>query len=525
MVFEPPPRSGLSHWSRTPQARIAISAVMLIALLWWGANYHTDRRDEESRAASAELQRLSLLYLDIGSARDELRRRANAVAARFFAESPPPRVVSARTTAAMIDMPLPAVAATHEPEPEVAAAVVPAVVVDDETIVEDGPAEQTVEVQKGDTLLEVLLNAGVTQAQAHDAVDALTTVFPARGLMPGQEIKLKLNTDDSAETDSASSAMDLIGLKLQPTVGQDVTLTRGLGGGFVAATINRPLTVMTTRSGGPIDSSLFEAGQDEGVPVPVMSDVIHAFSYDVDFQRDIQPGDQFEVVYERYQDAEGNFAKPGNVLYASLRLRGKLIEFYRFKPKDGVADFYGPDGTSIKKALLRTPVDVVHITSGFGMRRNPILGFSMMHRGVDFAAPVGTPIFAAGDGAIVRIGGYGDYGNYIQIRHNNQFATAYAHVSRFAPGLSTGARVHQGQVIAYVGTTGRSTGPHLHFEVLRDGTQINPLSVNLPMGDKLQGKDADAFRNARAMIDRLRQNMAGPVLVASGGRVNQPATH
>ncbi len=219
------------------------------------------------------------------------------------------------------------------------------------------------------------------------------------------------------------------------------------------------------RSAGSIDSSLFEAGQDEGVPVPVMSDVIHALSYDVDFQRDIQPGDQFEVVYERYQDAEGNFAKPGNVLYASLRLRGKLIEFYRFKPNDGVADFYGPDGTSIKKALLRTPVDVVHVTSGFGMRRNPILGFSMMHRGVDFAAPVGTPIFAAGDGAIVRIGGYGDYGNYIQIRHNNQFATAYAHVSRFAPGLSTGARGHQGQVIAYVGTTGRSTGPHLHFEV------------------------------------------------------------
>ena len=526
MVFEPPPRSGIGHWSRTPQARIAITAVMLMALLWWGSNYRSARHDEESRAASAELQRLTLLYLDIGSARDELRRRANAMAARFFADSPPLPVALTQPTPAKaaVNPPTHMVAAAIEPAPQPAAALVP-VALGDETVVEDGPAEQTVEVQKGDTLLDVLLNAGVTQAQAHDAVDALKTVFPARGLMPGQQIKLKLNTDETADTESASSAMDLIGLKLQPTVGQDVTLTRGLGGGFVAATVSRPLTVATMRGAGSIDSSLFEAGQDEGVPVPVMSDVIHALSYDVDFQRDIQPGDQFEIVYERYQDAEGNFAKPGNVLYASLRLRGKLIEFYRFKPKDGVADFYGPDGTSIKKALLRTPVDVVHVTSGFGMRRNPILGFSMMHRGVDFAAPVGTPIFAAGDGAIVRIGGYGDYGNYIQIRHNNQFATAYAHLSRFAPGLSTGARVHQGQVIAYVGTTGRSTGPHLHFEVLRDGTQINPLSNNLPMGDKLQGKDADAFRNARATIDRLRQTMAGPVLVASGGRVNQPATH
>jgi murein DD-endopeptidase MepM/ murein hydrolase activator NlpD len=522
MVFEPPPRSGLGHWSRTPQARIAVSAVMVMALLWWGVNHQTLRRDQESRTASAELERLTLLYLDIGSARDELRRRANAVAARFFAAAPPlPSAPLAHGSAATtLPPPASALAPDHPREPLLALAAATAPV--EETLIEDGPAEQTVEVQKGDTLLDLLLNAGVAQAQAHDAVDALKTVFPARGLMPGQEIKLKLNTDDSAETDATAPTMDLIGLKLQPTVGQDVTLTRGLGGGFVAATINRPLTVMTTRSAGAIDSSLFEAGQDEGVPVPVMSDVIHAFSYDVDFQRDIQPGDRFEVVYERYQDAEGNFAKPGNVLYASLRLRGKLIEFYRFKPKDGSADYYGPDGASIKKALLRTPVDVVHVTSGFGMRRHPIMGFSMMHRGVDFAAPVGTPIFAAGDGAIVRIGGYGDYGNYVQIRHNNQFATAYAHISRFAPGLSTGSRVHQGQVIAYVGTTGRSTGPHLHFEVLRGGTQINPLSVNLPMGDKLMGKDADNFRSVRATIDRLRQNLAGPVLVASGARAGAP---
>src|SRR5438046_5509969 len=174
MAFEPPPRSGFGHWARTPRARLAITAVMLMALVWWGSNYRSARHDEESRAASAELQRLTLLYLDIGSARDELRRRANAMAARFFADSPPLPVALTQPTPAKaaINPPTHMVAAAIDPAPQPAAALVP-VALGDETVVEDGPAEQTVEVQKGDTLLDVLLNAGVTQAQAHDAVDAL----------------------------------------------------------------------------------------------------------------------------------------------------------------------------------------------------------------------------------------------------------------------------------------------------------------------------------------------------------------
>jgi murein DD-endopeptidase MepM/ murein hydrolase activator NlpD len=541
LIFAAAPRSGAARWSRSPQ-RLAMMALVLLGLLWSGRNYREARYEEESRAASAELQRLAQLYLDVGHARDELRRRADAMASRFFprvaapaaapaeaaaAPSAPAAVPAATATAtaaaaAVTVVPVTApvglaMSPTLPPETATASAA-PA----DEPVVEDGPVEQVVEVQKGDTLLSLLLDAGVTRTQAHDAVTALRTVFPPRGLQPGQEIKISLNAGDPDSSDPDASAMDLLGLKLQPSVERDVTLTRNVGGGFVAAAVAKPLSVITARGAGVISSSLFEAGQDDGVPLPVMNEMIKAFSYDVDFQRDLQPGDSYEVVYERYQDSEGNFAKPGNILYAALRLSGKVTEFYRYAPQGGTPDFYGPDGTSIKKALLRTPVEVAHITSGFGMRKHPLLGFSMMHKGVDFGAPPGTPIFAAGDGTIVKIGGYGSYGNYVQVRHNNRLSTAYAHLSRFGGGLSTGSRVRQGQVIGYVGATGQATGPHLHFEVIRDGVQINPLSVNLPMGQRLEGKDLARFGTAKAIIDRMRQTLGGPVLVATGD--GKPAT-
>ncbi|MFO1058085.1 MAG: peptidoglycan DD-metalloendopeptidase family protein [Dongiaceae bacterium] len=548
-IFSGGPRSGVARWTRTPQAKLALMAVVLLGLLWSGRNYREARYEEESRAAGAELQRLASLYLDVSHAREELRRRADAMAARFFpraASAPPPAAPAATLpTATLPNATLPnAVTPTVAPPaasspPALQLAAVPAVPAGfamtptllpenasadagpapaEEMVVEDGPVEQTVEVQKGDTLLSLLLAAGVARAQAHNAVTALRNVFPPRGLQPGQEIKISLNAGDSDSSDPDASAMELLGLKLQPSVERDVTLTRDVSGGFVAATVAKPLSVMTSRGAGVVDSSLFEAGQDGGVPLPVMNEMIKALSYDIDFQRDIQPGDSFEVIYERYQDSEGNFAKPGNILYAGMRTGGKLTEFYRYAPQGGSPDFYGPDGTTIRKALLRTPVEVAHITSGFGMRMHPLLGFSLMHKGVDFGAPVGTPIFAAGDGTIVKIGGYGSYGNYILVRHNNQFSTAYAHLSRFGKGLSTGSHVRQGQVIGFVGTTGRSTGPHLHFEVIKNGTQINPLAGNLPLGQKLEGKDLARFRTAKAIVDRMRQTLGGPVLVASDGR-------
>jgi murein DD-endopeptidase MepM/ murein hydrolase activator NlpD len=380
-----------------------------------------------------------------------------------------------------------------------------------------GPVEQIIQVQKGDTLMSLLTDAGVKMDEAHAAIAALSDVYSPRKLQVGQPIKLTLLPNDPAADDSQTdpqAGLQLMAISLQPSVTLNVELTRGIGGDFVAETTNVPLRREVTRSAGIIRSSLFEAGQADGVPIDVLSEVIHAFSYDVDFQRDFQPGDRYEILYQRYSDGAGNLAKVGDVLFASLTLRGRQLRLYRFTLPDGRTDWFNPKGDSVRKALLRTPVDGAKITSGFGMRINPILGFSMMHKGVDFGAPIGTPIYAAGDGVVVQLGVVSGYGNYIRIKHTAKYATAYAHMSRYAGGIHVGSHVRQGQVIAYVGMTGRATGPHLHYEVLVDGKQINPQSIKLPTGERLQGKDLKQFQALVANIDRRRRDIARSGLVA-----------
>ncbi len=401
-------------------------------------------------------------------------------------------------------------------------AAAPAPVADDmQTTTPDvqanAPIEQIIQVQKGDTLMSVLADAGIKLDEAHAAIVALSDVFSPRQLMVGQPIKLTLAPSDQGDGGDGSSQpqLQLVSLSLQPSVEKNVELTRSVDGGFTAQSTNVPLERHTTRVAGTIQSSLFEAGQSDGVPIEVMSEIIHAFSYDVDFQRDIQPGDNYEILYDRYEDADGNLAKTGNILYASLVLSGKKLALYRFTTTDGRTEWFNPKGDSVRKALLRTPIDGAKITSGFGMRLHPILGYSLMHKGVDFGAPIGTPIYAAGDGVIQSIGPVSGYGNYIKLKHTATYGTAYGHISRFAAGLHVGSRVHQGQVIAYVGMTGRATGPHLHFEVIKDGKQINPTSIKLPSGEKLQGKELKSFLALVANIDRQRRDLAQPNAVAT----------
>jgi murein DD-endopeptidase MepM/ murein hydrolase activator NlpD len=293
-----------------------------------------------------------------------------------------------------------------------------------------------------------------------------------------------------------------------------VTVTRGLDGGFIAEAVERPLSVEVALAGSSIESSLFEAGEADELPPAVLSEVIKALSYDVDFQRDIQPGDLYEVMYERFEDENGILARTGDVMFASMTLSGKTIAIYRYTDSEGFTDFYDAEGHSLRKALLKTPIDGARISSGFGMRKHPILGYSKMHKGIDFAAPNGTPIYAAGNGTIVKIGRNGSYGNYIQIKHANGYATAYAHLSKFAKGLKNGSKVKQGDVIAYVGATGRATGPHLHYEVLVAGKQVNPKDIKLPTGTTLAGNELKLFQSRRDEIDRLRKNLGPSVLVA-----------
>jgi murein DD-endopeptidase MepM/ murein hydrolase activator NlpD len=373
------------------------------------------------------------------------------------------------------------------------------------------PVTRVVEVERGDTLIDILLASGVARADAVEAIDALDSVFQPRDLKPGQEITIGF--DQYGHHPAEDGALQLASLNLQPSVERDVVVNRNDGGGFVAEAIDRPLEMRVALAGATIESSLFEAGQDAAIPVDVLSQAIKAFSYDVDFQREIQAGDRFEIVYERYEDEHGQLARTGSVLYAALIQGDTAKEIYRFEPQDGAADFYNAKGENVRKELLRTPLDVVRITSTFGMRKHPILGYSKMHKGVDFAASTGTPIFAAGDGVIAIFGKQRGYGNYIRIKHNAQYATAYGHMSRFASGLQQGSKVRQGEVIGYVGSTGMATGPHLHYEVLVNGAQINPMSVKLA-GRKLDGKELRRFEALKAEIEQLRKNLADQVLVA-----------
>jgi murein DD-endopeptidase MepM/ murein hydrolase activator NlpD len=374
-----------------------------------------------------------------------------------------------------------------------------------------GSTEQIV-VRRGDTLMDILSRAQIDQGEAYAAVESLRTIYDPRRLRAGQALTITA-ADDSAADDPTRR---LLGLSFDLNFDHQIRVTRVADGSYDATKANRPQHREMVRRAGTIDDSLYLAAQRADLPQDVTAKLIKLFSWDVDFQRDFRPGDAFETMFEQVRLEDGSDeVRGGDLLYGALTLSGRQLEAYRFEMQDGAVEYYDRTGKSLRKFLLRTPVDGARISSPFGMRMHPILGYSLMHRGVDFAAPTGTPIYAAGDGRIVEEGRKGGYGNYIRIRHNGEYSTAYAHMSRFAKGMSPGRRVHQGDVIGYIGTTGRSTGPHLHYEVLRNDAQINPMSVKQPPNIQLAGADLDRFQKEVARIDRLRTRLAHDTLVAS----------
>ncbi|ACJ00006.1 M23 family metallopeptidase [Rhodospirillum centenum] len=394
----------------------------------------------------------------------------------------------------------------------------------DNEAVDDPIERRLISLRPGDTLMQILLRQEVPKEHAHELVSALRSVYNPQRLKSGQEIAFLF---DRSEGDGR-----FVGIEFQPAVERSVSVSFD-GVRFQAAEVAKPLQHRLFAVRGTIDSSLAQAASEAGVPIAVQSILINKmFNYDVDWQRDIQPGDRFEVLYELLTTETGEIARVGKVSYAALTLSGKRRELFLFEDADGRPDYFTRKGESVRKALLRTPVDGAKLTSGFGMRMHPLLGYSKMHKGVDFGAPTGTPIYAAGDGVIEEIGAKGAYGNYIRIRHNREIATAYAHLSRFGSGARRGSRVSQGEVIGYVGTTGRSTGPHLHYEVMRGGKQVNPLSVDLPTGRILAGKELKKFLAVAAELERTfteelqgTEEMKGGVdLLTVSGSSQRPAS-
>ncbi len=354
----------------------------------------------------------------------------------------------------------------------------------DEAIV--WPHEQAFTLHSGDTIAGALQSRGISGAEAYRAVKAMTKIYDPRNVRSGQDISIVL--------DNGESGVELVSLSMKLDPIRDVVILKDENQRYQANLNKKKIILQKKAAKVKIQSSLFGSAAKAGVPSNVVANMMRLYAYEVDFQRDLRQGDEVELLYEVYETEAGDFAKFGNILYANLSVAGRDKPVYRYNHQDGSGEYYHENGKSLKRTLMRTPIDGARMSSGYGMRRHPVLGYNKMHKGVDFAAQTGTPIYAAGDGTIERIGRNGGYGNYIRIRHNNTLKTAYAHMHKFAKGMKNGKRVRQGQVIGYVGSTGRSTGPHLHFEVLKNDRHVNPKSIKSSPGNQLAGSRLKKFQ-------------------------------
>ncbi|MQX38555.1 peptidoglycan DD-metalloendopeptidase family protein [Roseospira navarrensis] len=370
------------------------------------------------------------------------------------------------------------------------------------------PVQVAARVDRGDTLIGLLIDAGVARLEAHKAVTAMEELFDPRRMRPGYVVNIRFSEPEGDQ-------LGFLGFDFEPATGTRILVLADpdSDAGYGVQEIKEALTTETVRFGGPITLSLYQAAVEAGVSEAALADMIRVLSYDIDFQRDIQKDDTFEIMYEQYLTADGRHVRDGDILFVALTNNGERIAAYAFETEDGFIDHFDEDGHGIRKPLMRTPIDGARLSSSFGMRHHPILGYSRMHTGVDFAAPTGTPIYAAGDGVVHYAGRKGGYGKYVQLRHNAEFATAYAHMSRIL--VENGQRVEQGDVIGRVGSTGRSTGPHLHYEIIRNGRKVNPLDVRFPPAVRLAGAELERFQAHRVEVDRLYASLRDQTEIAS----------
>jgi murein DD-endopeptidase MepM/ murein hydrolase activator NlpD len=373
-------------------------------------------------------------------------------------------------------------------------------------------------VKKGDTVTTILRDQGATPEEAKSIAATLGARGRDGGLKDGQKLRILMAPAGP-------------GQRLQPyrvIVANDSTIEAVAAlsdlGKYVAVDVQSMNTVTETAdnsddddddgSGVRLYQSIYETALRNKVPASVIEDMVRIYSYDVDFQRKVQPGDSFDVFFAG-EDEGATITEKNEVLFASLTVGGETKKYYRFQtPDDAVVDYYDETGKSAKKFLVRKPVNNAIMRSGFGGRRHPILGFVKMHTGVDWATPYGTPIFASGNGVVEKVGPEGGYGKYVRLKHNNGYETAYGHMSAFAKGMEIGKRVRQGQVIGFVGSTGMSTGPHVHYEILVNGRFVDPMRIKLPRGRSLDGPLMTGFEKERDRLDVMMTNRNGAARVS-----------
>ncbi len=369
----------------------------------------------------------------------------------------------------------------------------------------------TLRLEKGDTVEKMLADIDVSPADRKQIAEKLQSLLKKRRLAVGETIELTMQT-----IPEQPDAPRVLALSVRPQPEREYIVSRTDDGGYDAEEKIYKVSPRIVRVEGERDGSLQQSGMKAGAPSAAMIEFVRALSYDVDFQRELKQGQKFTVLLEQLVTSDGKVTHPGRLLAGELKLLKRTVTVIRYRPPGGADGFYNPQGESVVRSFLRTPMDASRITSRFGMREHPILGFSALHAGVDFAAPSGTPILAAGTGKVVSAGPNGGYGLYVKLQHTQDVATAYAHMSRIGPGIKPGVSVRQGQVIGFVGSTGMSTGAHLHYEFLKGGKHVNPLTQKFAMRGTVGGKDAARFQALAKQY--LAQFKSAPV----AGDVDKP---
>ena len=346
-------------------------------------------------------------------------------------------------------------------------------------------------LKDGDTLTSVLKKTKLTNREIDQLVSSTIDKINVNKLKIGTRIEIISNLKDSEKT-----VKEII---IYPDAENKINISK-VKDKFIVEKDIKKLFSKNKFYEVKIDKSIYESLKQVEVPDNIIMEFVQLFSFDIDFQRDIRNGNSLKIMFDQYYDKYDNVVKTGSIYFAEINLLSSSYELYRFKSQDMV-EYFNAEGKSATKALMKTPINGARLSSGFGMRKHPILGYNKKHQGVDFAAPTGTPIMAAGTGHIEFVGNNGGAGKYIRIKHLNGYKTSYSHLSKYASGIKKNFRVTQGQTIGYVGNTGLSTGPHLHYEVIYNGERINPMKMKLPSGKKLEGENLKNFLLVKEKTD------------------------
>ena len=353
-------------------------------------------------------------------------------------------------------------------------------------------------ISSGETFDKILNNYSIPNEEINQIKKKLNSDYNINNLQPNLEIKITIDQSNNKKITSFLFPISRT---------EKIQLTRNLDNNlFEKKIIITNLNKKIVFKEGKIRQSLYKTATDLNVQPNIIIEFARIYGFQVDFQRDIRKNDNFQIMYEVFEDDDGKIFETGNIIFADLKLSGKNNALYYFEKK-GSEGHYDENGKSVEKALMKTPINGARLSSAFGMRKHPIDGFNKMHRGTDFAAPMGTPIMASGSGLITRARWCGGGGNCIKIKHNSTYETIYAHMKNFARGIKEGIRVKQGQIIGYVGSTGKSTGPHLHYEVVVNGKKVNSQKLKLPSGKTLKGKEREIFEVEKIKLDVLKSEL------------------